>query len=770
MDFKAPPAAACAPLLHAACGAAAGVFLADALEPPLSAGLGVAAFCIVYAALRPGRPAVLLAVLSVFAAAHLWRHVHGPSRASGGRLQQTAARTFEMTGRVLEVPQPSARSSYAPGCRFRFRVETVRPAGILLEGSDLLVHWTGPAPGCGDRVRVRAAVKPVERPRNPGQFDKAQFWMRQGVRAEAFLGNPLDGCVLQPAGGWNVKTLAAGARAAMEAQLRRGIEDRPQTQALISSMVLGVRGDSLLEARDWFRDTGTLHLFAVSGLNLSMLAGFVAWILRLSGVGPHGRALGTLPLLLCYGIVTGLGPSCVRALVMSGMLLAVVWTDRPATALNSLGAAALLLLALDGNVLFQGGFQLSFGLVLTLAFCAAPVAKRMHGLWEPDALLPRRLWNARQRGLLACMRPVSNAFSATLVTWLAGLPWSVVLFRQVTPVALFANLFAVPVAFLNLSLGFLALLCAPFGSITPALNRANAACAEALLDFVHWAGALPGGHWPVGDPFAQTPNLTVFDTGEGGAVLLRDRGRVWLLDCGSEKQAASVILPALQGYGITRLDGLLLSHGDASHIGGALGIWEALRPGRVVEGVLPDRSPARRRLHQWLEACGGSVRGLGTGDAWEEAPGCRMEVLYPPPGLRAAVADDKGLVVRWSTPEWSVLYTADAGFPTESWLLENARERLRSDVWVRGSHGREATGGEAFVRSVGARLIVVAGARGGRGGADGQRLRRWAERWRADGVAVWLQAECGAVEGWSGSRSRFRGICGGQLDGWRSVP
>jgi len=770
MDFKAPPAAACAPLLEAACGAAAGVLLADTLEPRLSVGLGLAAFSIAYAVLQRGRLAVLLAVLSVFASAHLWRHVFSPSRESGRRLEKAAARTFEMTGRVLDVPQASTQTSQAQGFRFRFGVETVQPGGILLEGSDLVVHWKGPAPGCGDRVRVRAAVRKVEGPRNPGQFDKALFWMRQDIWAEAFMGNPLDGSVLQPAGGWSVKTLAAGARAAMEAQLRRGIEDRPQTQALISSMVLGVRGDSLLEARPWFRDTGTLHLFAVSGLNLSMLAGFVVWILRLIGVGPHGRALGALPLLLSYGIVTGLGPSCVRALVMSGMLLAVVWTGRPSIALNSLGAAALLLLGFDGNVLFQGGFQLSFGLVLTLAFCAGPMAGWIHGLWEPDPLLPRRLWNARQRGLLACMRPVSNACSATLVTWLAGLPWSIFLFRQVTPVALVANLVAVPVAFLNLALGFLALLCAPLGSLTPALNRANAACAEALLDFVRWASALPGGHYPVGDPFTRTPNLTVFDLGEGGAVFLREKGRVWLLDCGSEKQAASVIQPALQAYGISRLDGLLLSHGDAAHIGGALGVWDALRPDKVVEGVLPDRSTARSRVRQWLDACGGSMRGVGAGDVWEEAPGCRMEVLYPPAGLRAAVADDKGLVVRWSTPEWSVLYTADAGFPTESWLLENARDRLRSDVWVRGSHGRESTGGETFVRSVGARLIVVAGARGGRGGTDGQRTRRWAERWRDEGVAVWLQEEGGGGEGWSGRGGRFKGICGGQLDGWRTVP
>jgi beta-lactamase superfamily II metal-dependent hydrolase len=140
-----------------------------------------------------------------------------------------------------------------------------------------------------------------------------------------------------------------------------------------------------------------------------------------------------------------------------------------------------------------------------------------------------------------------------------------------------------------------------------------------------------------------------------------------------------------------------------------------------------------------------------------------VEILFPPGGVRASLADDKGLVVRFSTQSWSLLYTADAGYPTERWLLEHRPEQLHADVWVRGNHAREVTGTDAFVEAVNPGLIVVSGASFGQ---DSQGTRRWAEHWRARGKAVWLQQETGAIEGWGGTERRARAFLNGRELRW----
>jgi hypothetical protein len=131
--------------------------------------------------------------------------------------------------------------------------------------------------------------------------------------------------------------------------------------------------------------------------------------------------------------------------------------------------------------------------------------------------------------------------------------------------------------------------------------------------------------------------------------------------------------------------------------------------------------------------------------------------------LQASLADDKGLVVRFSTQRWSLLYTADAGYPTERWLLENRPEQLHADVWVRGNHVREVTGTDAFVEAVNPGLIVISGASFGQ---DSQRTQRWAEYWRNREKAVWLQHETGAVEGWGGTERRARAFLTGRELRW----
>jgi competence protein ComEC len=752
-----------APLFNAACCAVVGIFLADQAGSWLELGLGLGAAAATYALCAPGRLPWLAVLLLGAGTLHHWRREYSPSRKLARHLHPSEPRVAVVTGTVVGTPKATLEAAAALRSHFLFQIESADVAELSIVGAAVLVHSKGEGPQNGERLRLRAGLRRIPPARNPGQPDWAALSQRQGLWAEAFVSSPGDILVLSGPPAWQPAQWAARCRAWISDALSRGIENQPLEHSLITSMVLGVKNPGLREVEVWFRDTGTLHLFAVSGLNLTMLAWLLSTILQLT-VANHGiSAAVALPFLMFYAAVTGLGPSCVRAFVATVLFLGSTWADRPAVAYNSLAAAALAQLLADTDNLFSGGFQLSFFLVLALLWISGPLGRRLCVVFQPDPLLPRKIWSFRQRCWVRLGGSLSAAAAASVVAFVAGLPWGMLVFHSVSPIGVVVNLLVIPLAFGILSLGLAGVACAPAATLVACINQLNALLASVLLDVVRIGSGVPGGHWAAANPFLKKPDFTVLDVGNGGAVVLDIAGKPWLLDCGSEPQFETLLLPALRHYGVDRLEGLVLSHGDVGHIGGALQTQRLFQPRRIVDSALKDRSTTRKRVAATLLASGTPPNPAAAGDWLQTNPDASLEVLYPPRGHTASLADDKCLVVRFHTPQWSLLYTADSGYPTERWLLEHCPEKLRSDVWVRGRHVREITGTDEFVEAVNPALIVVSGAPGGRGPGT---VRYWAERWRARGREVWLQQDTGAVEGWVGRERRIRGILNRQAVEW----
>src|SRR5262249_9398774 len=156
---------------------------------------------------------------------------------------------------------------------------------------------------------------------NPGQFDFAAYLRRNGVFAHIEATIPAACIVHAHDQGNPFVACSIASRRWMQQQLALGLENSPEISALIASMVLGMRGETPEEMKDLFRVTGTLHLFAVSGLNVAMLAVIVSTALRLAGVGRRILPLLVIPVLIFYALVTGLSASCVRATIMGIVVL-----------------------------------------------------------------------------------------------------------------------------------------------------------------------------------------------------------------------------------------------------------------------------------------------------------------------------------------------------------------------------------------------------------------------------------------------------------------
>lgn len=748
MNLRFPPIRPRQPLLGAALAAVAGIILADFLPAPAAACLAASALLAATAFFRPRTWLAWLTIAAAFFSLHQLRHHHGEGATLAAWLGEQPR---PATVRAIVWSEPTQRTGKS-GVRWRFRG---RLEELTVDGVKIPTHALAdfdifnPTPlTYGDRIEAVATLHPLTGARNPGQFDFAAYRLRQGVHFEVRTKSPRDLSLLGRHAGRPLIAFGLQARAWLQTQLARDLDDSPEIAALISSMTLGLRGQTPDEVQDLFQKTGTLHLFAVSGLNVAMLAFLLAAFLKPLGIGRRTSVAIIIPVIILYAVITGLSASSLRAAIMAIALSLALLFDRRGAALNCLAAAALLILLWNTNELFSPGFQFSFILVLVLLALAGGWQRRLHTLGLPDPFLPRRLWNLRQRLSVYLWGHVSSALAVTAAAWIGSLALTAGYFHLISPAALFANLAAVPLAFLILALGLLSALT---GGLLPAaavlFNNANWACAQLLLATVQFFASLPGGHVYV-QPSALLPSstveITVLDVDGGGALHLRHAGRDWLIDCGPARLYSGVLLPYLRSAGINRLDGLIATHGDSEHIGASPALLRDFRPRLVCEPLLPDRSRTRQQLQSLLAASeknAPSPRRLRRGDTLQLGPECRARILFPPADLQRSRADDKALVLMIETPAGRALLTADAGFATEQWLLENEPD-LRADVYLKGHHTSDLSGTDDFLLRVQPSVVICTALRYGQPPST---LDPWSAAVRARGITLYRQDESGAV-------------------------
>jgi competence protein ComEC len=309
---------------------------------------------------------------------------------------------------------------------------------------------------------------------------------------------------------------------------------------------------------------------------------------------------------------------------------------------------------------------------------------------------------------------------------------------------LLANLVIIPLAFGIMATAVLALFGGLLsGAVAAVFNNANLALIKTLLLIVQAAAALPGSSLLIGSLDRSPAAITIFDFADGGAVAVESERRLWLLDCGSARDFKNTLLPWMRERGRDSADGLILSHGDARRMGGAVDLLSSGRPPLIVDSPLGDRSRSRKQLHDWLQKSGIPKSIQFAGDEIEINHVAKWKILHPSLGYRAGLADDKALVVRLDTLRTRILFLADSGPDTFRNLLENRTAELASDILVLGHHHSGIPPDAAFIDAVHPSLIVVSR----RGGfLDKEPIDpEWVSMLHDRGISVFQQSETGAL-------------------------
>ena len=231
------------------------------------------------------------------------------------------------------------------------RSVTVKGA-ILLQISD-----TTTALQRGDRVDFQARIYPVERAAAPGEFDYARYLRLHGIRGTANLPTVLGVRVIRAG-----KTTFSGFIDYLRREIVTCFKENlsPLSASLAAGFLIGETHDIPPEIYRLFRDSGTLHLLAVSGSNVALVVLFVLVLMR-----PFGPCQGTKALVLLAVVVifSGLSygePSVIRAAIMAGLVIVARYLGRLTDLNHIIAMTALIILLVDPAQLFDVGFQLSF--------------------------------------------------------------------------------------------------------------------------------------------------------------------------------------------------------------------------------------------------------------------------------------------------------------------------------------------------------------------------------------------------------------------------
>lgn len=633
----------------------------------------------------------------------------------GKTVYETGGLAVSGEGWIVDEPEFGERSVSTS-----VRLTSFELRGREIACDHILPTWIQQTPEnlrYGTALRFEGFIRPLEGRKAPGGFNPREFYFRDSgslARLEIRDGDDLE--ILEDNRGSRLIAFAQRSRRKMESALKTGLREGDERYAnLIAAMTLGIRENAPEDLQDLFRLSGTMHLFAVSGMHVAVVAGILVGTLLFLRVPRRWAVLIAIPLVLFYAVLTGLRPSAIRAAVMVSVFLAGYAVREKPRLLNSIGFAGLAILAFDTQQLFLPGFQLSFLVVLFIAIFVDGLRVILAKPFLPDPFIPRKFLSPPRRLVDLAVGAVAALLALSLVSWIGSVGLLTWHFQSIAPVGIIANLFMVPLAGMVIGVAAFSVVCSGINLVWLAVlaNKLTVGLAVLLTGFAQYFSSLPGANLHTGDFTDRTGESLIIDVmgerGEGAILmtLIENSGQrtSWMIDCGGHHSYRRHVLPTLRSRGVNRLDALFLTHGDSGHIGAGPEIVQLLRPRVVIESTSENRSPVYSQIRATVDNLGVETVRVERGQRIMLGEKIAVRILAPAKNSTQRLADDRSLVMKVEYAEHSLLLTSDAGFDTEKNLLRTGVD-VSADVWIRGQHREAPSGLPAFIKAVSPTAVI----------------------------------------------------------------
>ena len=555
-------------------------------------------------------------------------------------------------GTVAKEPERKG-ISYLSRLVFPLEVERVlmgdreEPTGGLIQVN---LYKPQEEPRIGDRLIIGGKLSLAEGSNNPAGFDYRKYLRRKGINAVlSSSGKDYYLKVGEKKGGaLRIRRFLSVLRNNSDQAIKKYLS--PGASAFTRSVILGLRSDISDEVNDTFVKTGTMHILAVSGLHIGLVALIIMGVLRFVRCP---RSFGHFLVIIgifAFSIFTGSRPSSMRAAIMGAFLLISMLLGRKSDIVSALSLSAFLIMFFYPAQIFDGGFVLSYMAVLSIIYIV-PLTDTFFGLKPPVF---------GERKTLRAKKYLAKSISLSLAVWIGMMPVIASYFRIVTPSVVLSNLLAVPVLFIVVILGFCLIVTGSVGFLAP-LAGFIADILDLVIPFfikaMQLVTKIPFSHIRVSAPSVglvvffyvvliisflyfhknnkksvllisalfvfnlfvwneaahrppDSTRITFFDTGKADASLMEfPDGSVMLIDGASGGMVKGmdagycILAPYLWQKGIRRIDCVLLTHAHEDHIGGLAYILKNFDVGTFIDGGEVEEDGFEKRLYKEIQRC-----------------------------------------------------------------------------------------------------------------------------------------------------------------------
>ncbi|MFV2060672.1 MAG: DNA internalization-related competence protein ComEC/Rec2 [Gammaproteobacteria bacterium] len=707
-----------------------------------------------------------------FSAGFIWATVVAQNTLQNKIASELEGKDIVVTGIISSLPEQINRRT-----KFELSVNTVTYNNRNYSSpKKITLNWYGKSPKLipNDKWQLVVRLKKPNGYQNPGGFDYEAWIFQNGIDAKGYVRkNNLNKLLDVNQSSFSFTRMRYSIKQKLEATVA------PKYRPIILALLIGDKSEINNDQWRVFRKTGTSHLIAISGLHIGLIAALVffisRWLWGYYSIGveiiPSPKVAAILAIIsaVIYSGMAGFSLPTQRALIMLCVIMISILLDVRAQSWKTLAIALLLVLIFSPFAVMNPGFWLSFFAVAVILYFSKSTKfnnKLVSSLYS---------WGLIQ-----------------LVIAIGLLPFVLLFFKESSIISPIANLVIVPVfSFIIVPLVFIA-GCLVF--IFPFLSKIFFSIVIFILDkvwfFLEYLSELNFASFQINyltvsafllacigvglvflpkkfptkylapvffipiffskitPPDFGTAKITLLDVGQGLSAVIQTQRHTLVYDTGpryseSFNTGRTVVIPFLKISGISKVDTIIISHGDNDHIGGLKSIIESIEVDSILTSVTTKvKSRIRKNKKISIENCYNDNQWL-----WD---GIKFQIIHP--GIDSELKNNNAsCVLKVSTiaeesdsakQTYSILLTGDIEAEAESEIIDNDTHNIKSNIVIAPHHGSKTSSTEEFVTRINPDYVLY---------PVGYRNRYQfptdvvSQRYRSQGVAEYSTSEYGAI-------------------------